>query len=164
MGSFMTYKNVEMLIQALFYLPGFTLHCLSAISPRDKAELSALAPPHQLVFHNGVSEKEYTAILQNAYALVTASKNEGFGLPLIEAMQAGVPVVCSDLKIFHEVAGDGALFFNSENPTQFSKQVLKLEDPAFRTELIKKARQQASNFSWDNSAKELLKAIDTLAE
>lgn len=164
MGSFMPYKNVEMLIHSLFFLPEYQLHCLSPISETRKQELLAQAPPKQLVFHNGVSDDEYEQLLGSAHALVTASKNEGFGLPVIEAMRLGVPVICSDLPIFHEVAGKYALFFEADNQTEFAKQVIRLEDSKLRTALVKHGQEYAKKFNWKTSAKELLRAIKDFTE
>ena len=117
----MPYKNVEVLIKGMAHLsPDFTLHLLSKVLEDRKAELSKLIKPNvNVVFHNGVSDEEYLKLLQGAYCLASASKEEGFGLPIIEAQMIGTPVVCSDMTIFHEVAGNGALFFDYNFP--FSK-------------------------------------------
>jgi glycosyltransferase involved in cell wall biosynthesis len=164
MGWFWAYKNVEMLMQAMFFLPEYTLHCMSPITSKRKKELLALAPPNQVVFHNGVTDKEYAAMLTSAHALVTASIAEGFGLPLVEAMSAGTPVVCSDIPIFHEVAEHGALYFDTNDQTTFAKQVVSLEDPKLRADLIRKGSEQAKQFNWHISAQALLKAMKDLTE
>lgn len=162
MGWFWAYKNVEMLMQAMFFLPEYTLHCMSPITPKRKKELLALAPPNQVVFHNGVTDTEYATMLTSAHALVTASKEEGFGLPLVEAMNAGTPVVCSDIPIFHEVAEGGALYF--ENQTDFAKHIVALENPKLRADLAAKGYVQAKQFNWHSSAQTLLKAMKDLTE
>ena len=164
MGTFMPYKNVETLVSALYFLPEYQLHCLSPIKEKRKQELLALAPPNQVVFHNGVSDKQYTDLLANAHALASASKIEGFGLPIVEAMQQGTPVICSDISIFHEVAGKSALFFPPENQTEFAKQVVRLENEKIRSVLVKRGLEQAKKFNWENSAKELLRAIKEITE
>lgn len=157
MGSFMPYKNVEILIKGMANLPqDYTLHLLSKILDNRKAELSKLIKPGvNVVFHNGISDDDYIKLLQSAYCLASASKEEGFGLPIIEAQMIGTPVVCSDMTIFHEVAGDGALFFNFNSPKEFSEQVLKLENSKFQDELVEKGHKQAEKFSWKQSAKKL---------
>lgn len=162
MGSFMPYKNLETILQALYFLPEYKLHALSKIGDKRKSELLKLAPPKQVVFHNGVSDEKYRELLSSAHALVTASESEGFGLPVIEAMRAGVPVICSDIPIFHEVAGKYALFFNARNQTEFSKQVVKLENQKFREALITHAKKQSKVFNWDDSAKKLLEVVQFL--
>ena len=157
MGSFMPYKNVEVLIKGMANLPSdYTLHLLSKISDERKNELSQLMTPDvNVVFHNGVSDDEYIKLLQSAFCLASGSKEEGFGLPIIEAQMIGTPVVCSDMTIFHEVAGDGALFFDFDSPKQFSNQVLKLNDINFLNSLVEKGHGQADKFSWKQSSKKL---------
>jgi len=157
MGSFMPYKNVETLIKGMNDLPhDFTLHLLSKISDDRKAQLQKLIRPGaRVVFHNGVSDDEYIKLLQGAYCLASASKEEGFGLPIIEAQMVGTPVVCSDMTIFHEVAGDGALFFDYDQPKEFAKQVLKLSDSKFQSDLVVKGHEQAKKFTWKKSAQKL---------
>ena len=164
MGSFMPYKNVEVLIKSMAELPNdFTLHLLSKILDDRKAELSKLIHPDvNVVFHNGVSDYEYIELLQGAYCLASGSKEEGFGLPIIEAQMIGTPVVCSDMTIFHEVAGDGALFFNSDDPKQFADQVRKLEDADFQKQLVAKGKIQAEKFTWKKSAKTLYDILENL--
>jgi glycosyltransferase involved in cell wall biosynthesis len=157
MGAFTPYKNVELLIAALPQLEGYKLHLISRVSPERKAELERnVKDPSQVKFWNGASDEQYAELLDSATALVSASKFEGFGLPLVEAMNRGVPVVCSDIPIFHEVGGDAALYFKTASPAQFAKQVRALEEPEVRAHLIARGRIQAKKFNWDDSAKELL--------
>lgn len=166
MGSFMPYKNVEVLINGMAYLPkDYTLHLLSKVADERKKELSKLIKPGvNVVFHNGVTDDEYISLLQGAYCLASGSKEEGFGLPIIEAQMIGTPVVCSDMTIFHEVAGEGALFFNYDDPEQFAKQVLKLDDKKFHENLIKKGKDQAKKFTWKQSSKTLYNILDKLID
>lgn len=87
MGSFMPYKNVETLIKAMEWLPDRTLHLLSRVAPDRRAELSAQIPRGaQVVFHNGVSDEEYERILADNAVLATASLDEGYGIPVAEAL------------------------------------------------------------------------------
>lgn len=163
MGSFMPYKNVETLILALEFLPNYELHLLSKINPKREKELIETTPKDaRIEFYGGVTDQEYKEILSSAHALVTASKEEGFGLPIIEAMSIGVPVICSDIEIFHEVAGNAGLFFNPDSPEDFAKQVRKLEKKTTRSQMTEKGRAQARKFSWKKSAQELLKTMKAL--
>jgi glycosyltransferase involved in cell wall biosynthesis len=166
MGAFMPYKNVEVLIKGMALLPhDFTLHLLSKCPEERKAELSKLIKPGVKVdFHNGVSDDEYIKLLQGAYCLATASKEEGFGLPIVEAQIIGTPVVCSDMTIFHEVADDGALFFDYNSPEEFASQVKKLDDKKFVSQLVEKGHKQADKFSWKRSAETLYKVCEELVK
>ena len=164
MGSFMDYKNVEVLIDGMAYLPDYELHLLSRIKPERQAQLESrvLSGHGKVVFHNGVSEDEYHRELDQAVALVTGSRDEGFGIPLIESMSRGVPVVVSDIEIFREIGGDVALFFDQENPSDFAAQVKKLESNPMWTERGKASRRHAEQFNWDRSAGDLIEMISKL--
>lgn len=158
MGSFMPYKNVETMIDAMADLPGHTLHLLSRIDPAREAELRARVPAGAtVVFWRGVDDEDYRRLLSRAQALVTASRDEGFGLPIIEAMNSSTPVICSDLEIFREVTGGNALFFDPDSPSAFVAAVRRLgADQDLRSELVTAARTQASGFTWHASACRLL--------
>lgn len=166
MGSFMPYKNVETLIDGMRLLPeDFTLHLLSKITPERKAELEALVPKGKtVIFHNGTSEEEYQKLLARCWCLATASLEEGFGLSITEAQKQGAPVVCTDMDIFHEVARNGALFFDADDPQAFAAQVDKLSDQKLRADLIKKGTKQASTFTWRASAQALVEAAQKITK
>jgi glycosyltransferase involved in cell wall biosynthesis len=165
MGSFMPYKNVETVIAAMGSLPDYTLHLLSRISPARRQELESLVPPEaQVVFHGGVSEEEYEALLREATALVSLSRSEGYGLPLVEAMSLGTPVIASDIPIFREVGGDGARFVDPDSPDEFAAAVRELELPGSWGEASRAAVAQAAKFSWDQSAEALLEAAEEAIE
>jgi glycosyltransferase involved in cell wall biosynthesis len=163
MGSFMPYKNAELLITGMKDLPEYTLHLLSKIAPERKAELKKLIPEGaNIKFWNGISEKDYEKLLAGAWALATASRDEGFGLPIIEAMSFGVPVVCSDTEIFHEVGGNGALYFSPDSPGEFAQKIQQLENTNRRDLQIEQGKAQAKKFNWDVSARTLLDIINKL--
>ncbi|MER6993406.1 glycosyltransferase family 1 protein [Saccharopolyspora hirsuta] len=163
MGSFMPYKNVETLISGMALLPGYRLHLVSRIAPQREAELRAQLPPGaDVVFWRGIGESDYQRLLGRASALVTASRDEGFGLPIIEAMNAGTPVVCSDLEIFHEVTGGHAEFFDPGSSKDFAAAVRRVEDDRVRADLVAAARGQAAEFTWNNSARRLLELMRDL--
>ena len=163
MGSFMPYKNVETLARALHELPGYRLHLLSRISPGDRERFTALAPAHALVIHDGTSEADYLALLETATALVTTSLDEGFGLPLVEAMSLGTPVVVSDIPIFREIGGEAALYAPATDPAAVATAIRALEDPAEWAARSTASRVQAARFSWEHSAKTLLATLEQLA-
>jgi len=163
MGSFMPYKNVDTLARALHELPGYRLHLLSRIPAADRERLTALAPAGALVVHDGTSEADYRAMLTTATALVTASLDEGFGLPLVEAMAVGTPVVVSDIPIFREIGGEAALYAPATDPVAMASAIRRLEDPAEWARRSAASRAQAARFSWDRSASVLLTTLEGLA-
>lgn len=162
MGSFMPYKNVEGVASALHSLPGYRLQLLSKISDADRARIERLAPAGAVEFLNGVSDEEYTELLMKATALVTASFEEGFGIPLIEALAVGTPVACSDIPVFREVGGDAAVYFDPRDPADIARSILTLEDDEVWRRLSALAPGQAALFTWDESARRLLALCHTL--
>ncbi|MHA7269271.1 glycosyltransferase [Arthrobacter sp. HLT1-20] len=157
MGSFMPYKNVETLIRGMAELPDFTLNLLSRITPDRRAELEALVPSGaKVVFHNGVTDAEYDELLLRTTALVTLSKAEGYGLPLVEAMALGTPVVVADTEIFREVGGTAAHYVPADSPAGFAAAVRSLDSHAAWSASSVASVAQAAAFSWDASAQELL--------
>ncbi|MAU33966.1 mannosyltransferase [Candidatus Saccharibacteria bacterium] len=163
MGSFMPYKNVEALIAAMQWLPGKTLHLLSRISPERRRELQALIPKNaDIRFYGGVSDDEYEALLADNALLATASFDEGYGLPIAEALAMGVPVAVSDIPIFHEVAAGGAVYFDPRRPQDIASAIKRLDDTATREEVIQRGSSHMATFTWQASARELLHAIETL--
>ena len=127
------------------------------------ADYRALIPKDaKVVFHGGVSDEEYAKILANDAIMVSASRDEGFGLPLAEALGLGVPAVVSDLPIFHEVAGEGALYFKTNDPKDFADKILQLDDATIRKQLATIGKQHIASFNWENSAKTLLKVIQKI--
>ena len=93
-----------------------------------------------MVVHNGVSDEEYAELLESAHALVTASRAEGYGLPVVEAQAAGCPAVISDIDIFREIAPHAVFAPVTEDPradaSAWVEAVRSLEDDAVRDRVI----------------------------
>ncbi|MET3204819.1 MULTISPECIES: glycosyltransferase family 1 protein [unclassified Arthrobacter] len=160
MGSFMPYKNVETMVAGMSGLPDFTLHLLSRITADRRAELEIMVPPGaKVVFHNGVTDDEYTVLLKRATALVSLSRAEGYGLPLVEAMALGTPVIASDIPIFREVGGDAAAYVDPASPAEFAAAVQKLRDDAHWQQVSRRSVARAREFSWDESAQQLVDVV-----
>jgi glycosyltransferase involved in cell wall biosynthesis len=157
MGSFMPYKNAEVLIEGMTYAPaGYTLHLISRITPERKTELEALVADNvKVVFHNGLSEEDYQELLSGAFAYASGSRAEGFGLPTVEAATLGIPALLADLPISHEVAGEGALYFDPDDPQSFASRLDALTRGDSRARLSRAASKHVARFSWEKSAKVL---------
>lgn len=163
MGSFMPYKNVGVLARAMQDLPGYRLHLLSRVSADDRAELERLAPVGALVFHDGVTDAEYAGLLEQAHALVHASLDEGFGIPLVEAMSVGTPIVVSDIPIFREIGGEAGIYADPHDPVRFAEAVRRLDSPAEWRRRSAASRVQAALFDWDASADVLYEVLRRVA-
>ncbi|MFI8632803.1 glycosyltransferase family 4 protein [Microbacterium sp. NPDC077663] len=162
MGSFMPYKNVETLVAAMRQLPEHTLHLLSRITSERRAELTALAGGASVVFHDGVTDAAYAALLADDAVLVTTSLDEGYGLPVAEALELGVPAVVTDMEIFREVAGDGALYVDPLDPEAVARAVRSLDEPGVRERLVEAGTAHIRTFDWGRSAEILLAAARDL--
>ncbi|QAV69422.1 glycosyltransferase family 1 protein [Salinibacterium sp. UTAS2018] len=160
MGSYMPYKNVGLIARALHDLPGYTLHLMSRVDETTKAQLVSLAPPASLIFHNGASDEVYAETLSRATALVSASRDEGFGLPQVEAMVLGTPVLLSDTEIFREISGAAGGFFSPDDASELVREVKKLEDPATWQARSTAARARSAEFTWKKGAATLHKALE----
>ncbi|MCU1433394.1 MAG: mannosyltransferase [Pseudarthrobacter sp.] len=157
MGSFMPYKNVETMVAGMAGLPDFTLHLLSRITPERRAQLEIMVPAGAtVVFHNGVTDDEYAVLLKRATALVSLSRAEGYGLPLVEAMSLGTPVIASDIPIFREVGGDAASYVEPDSATDFAAAVKTLRDNGHWQDVSRRSVARAAEFSWDESARQLV--------
>lgn len=164
MGSFMPYKNVDLLARALHELPGHRLHLLSRIGEADRQRLLAAAPRDALVVHDGVTDEQYHELLSEAYALVHASRDEGFGIPLVEAMSHGTPVVVSDIPIFAEIAGEAGVLFDPDDPDDAARAIRSLEP---REQWLRHSRlgtERAKDYDWDRSAAVLLGVLQRVVQ
>ena len=101
---------------------------------------------------------------ESAAAFVFPSRYEGFGLPPLEAMACGTPVVTSNVSSLPEVVGDAAVLVNPANVFDIARGIRDvLLDEALRTELIRRGREQASRFSWERTARQMLEIYQEAA-
>lgn len=107
-----------------------------------------------------VSAEELAGLYRGALAVVLPSWYEGFGLPAVEALQAGVPLVCSDLDVLREVAGDAALYVPINRADLWAGQITALcSNPTLREELRRRAAERAKLFDWHRAAEETVQAL-----
>lgn len=107
-----------------------------------------------IVLLDGVDEEDLTALVQGAAALCLVSVSEGFGLPLIEGMAAGVPTIASNVSCLPEVAGGASLLVDPYDVQSIANALQRVvSDEALRVELIEKGKQRAAVFTWESSAR-----------
>jgi glycosyltransferase involved in cell wall biosynthesis len=105
-------------------------------------------------FPGYVSDEELIALYQMATCLVFSSLYEGFGLPVLEAMTAGCPVICSDTSSLPEVAGDAAILVNPLNAQEITTAMQRvLRDEDLREHMARRGCAWASHFSWHETAR-----------
>jgi alpha-1,3-rhamnosyl/mannosyltransferase len=111
-----------------------------------------------------VDNPRLAALYHQAQFVVFPTVYEGFGLPALEAQWAGTPLLCSDLPVLREVAGEGALFVPPQEPAAWAQALLRLSrDEGLRQELSAQGRRHAGQFSWQRSAAETLAVFRRVA-
>ncbi|MBN3872567.1 glycosyltransferase family 1 protein [Nostoc sp. JL33] len=118
---------------------------------------------NQIHHLNYLSNELVALFYSKADVFVYPSHYEGFGLPVLEAMTLGAPVISSNTSSIPEVTGDAAILVDPNNPVQLAEAILKvISDSELRQELINKGKARAKLFSWERTAKETLNAYRTL--
>jgi glycosyltransferase involved in cell wall biosynthesis len=114
-----------------------------------------------VIFTGRLSLEELARVTASAYALTYVSLFEGFGIPLVEAMNCDVPVITSNVTSLPEIAGDAALLVNPESIDSIAEAMEMVTiDAVLRNSMIEKGREQRKKFSWEKSAELLWKAIE----
>jgi glycosyltransferase involved in cell wall biosynthesis len=107
-----------------------------------------------------ISRTELYSLYDRALACVYPSTFEGFGMPVLEALAAGVPLLCSEIPPLREVAGDAALFFDPLSDDELARGLTRIvSDEPLRTKLAAKARERARTFTWERTAQETLDVL-----
>ena len=110
-----------------------------------------------------VSEGEKIWLFKNAKLYVFPSLSEGFGIPPLEAMAYGLPVVASNLTAIPEVCGDAAVYFDPTDKDDIARVILStVDNDKLKKDLIKKGSKRNELFKWEDSAEEVLSVIDSL--
>ena len=117
----------------------------------------------KIIFTGFVPEDHLPILYNSCETFVYPSLYEGFGLPPLEAMCCGTPVITSNVTSIPEVVGNGGLLINPNNIDELSTSLEKtLVDTLFRKNLKKKALERASIYSWENTAKNTLKVYNSI--
>lgn len=163
-GNAYPHKNLEKLIEA-FEIVSAKLNGLNLVLVgkedyfygRLKKQVSDGSKISRIVFPGFVSDKDLGVVYAQALQYVFPSLYEGFGLPPLEAMQVGVPVVCSDATCLPEILGSSALFFEAKKEGAMAEAILKVaNDKQLQAELVAKGFAQVKKYSWEKMARETL--------
>jgi len=156
-ANFWKHKNHEMLLTA------FGIACEQGLAANIKLVCTGAAVARQpwleeaaekmqlggrVLFPGFLTDQEISELLVNSKGILFPSLYEGFGLPVIEAMAAGIPVACSDLTALPEIAAEAALFFNPRIPTEIAAAIIALDtDVELRNKLINAGKVRATMFA-----------------
>ena len=113
-------------------------------------------------FTGEISDSELIAFYRGATALVLPSLYEGFGLPLLEAMQLGCPVLASTAGSLPEIGGDAALYFDPRNPASLASRLLEIQDDTVLDTLRKSGHARISQFSYAKCAAQTAEVLNRL--
>jgi glycosyltransferase involved in cell wall biosynthesis len=113
-----------------------------------------------VIFTGRVEDDQLNDLLGSALALIFVPTFEGFGIPIIEAMQCGVPVICSNTTSMPEVAGKAALMVDPFDVSSIRDAMKKIyTDKELRSRLITAGMLRAQDFTWERSAQDLWNSI-----
>jgi glycosyltransferase involved in cell wall biosynthesis len=108
-----------------------------------------------------IPREELYELYRRAYAFVYPSKFEGFGMPVLEALAAGIPLACSDIEPIKSLAGDGALLFRPEGDIAGALRLV-VEDEELRVRLTAAGPMQAADFTWERAARRTLEVLSAV--
>jgi mannosyltransferase len=156
------YKNFKLILEAMSFLPDIELHCVGG-GEINADELEAV--PYSVacrVKHLGfVTDDELNIIYNRALCLAYPSSYEGFGIPVIEAMSAGCPVVCTDCKAVLEVGREALTVAYDNNPESMANAILSTTSFE-RLSLIQKGISVSHDFSWEKTHRQTLDVYRSL--
>ena len=164
-------KNIPRLLAALAILnnelPENLKLVLAGHIPCKGASLKRLVDSLDLgkrvIFTGYLPDEELVLLLQHATVFVFPSLYEGFGIPVLEAMAAGVPVACSNAASLPEVAGEAALLFDPLAVDEIAMTIRRLiNEPNLRAELARRGYQNVARFSWKTTAEKTLQVYEIL--
>lgn len=166
-GTIQPRKNLARLVEAFGRLPG-DLDGIDLVLAGKTGWLAdeiyqtvhRLGLEQRVRFPGYVPQEDLAALHSAAECFVMPSLYEGFGLPVLEAMACGTPVICSNAGSLPEVAGDAALQFAATDVEGLASALVRLlRDPALRQDLSARGHQRMALFSWKRSAREVLAVL-----
>jgi glycosyltransferase involved in cell wall biosynthesis len=166
LGQWKAYKNLPMLLEAFKLVrsthPNAQL-VIAGDDPRhpEVRQLAAGLPEDSVVLPGRLPESAVPDLYRGAAVVVLPSKAEGFGLPVIEAMACGVPVICSDLPVLRELADGVATFCDPADPAAFARAIAQILDAPSTTRARQLGIERAQRFTWERSARQTVEAYES---
>lgn len=166
-GKRVKYKNFESALLGFYESrltkQGFSMICVgSEFSDDEYQYLNKLGLKKSILAIENVTNRELIYLYQNSYALVYPSLYEGFGLPPLEAMNCGCPVIASNTSSIPEVVGDAGILINPQDTKAIASALEILLCEEIRNNYIKKGFERAKLFNWDKAAEEYIQIYRSL--
>lgn len=151
------YKNFPLAVDVCAALPGYSLAVVGGgpVSKADEAILDKRIPGRFKLF-GPLSNADLNVMYNNAHCLLYPSSYEGFGLPLLEAMKAGCPVVASNASSLPEVVGDAGFLVGGFHPDEYAAGIREIENSVVREAVVQKGLRRAAEFSFDRCFEETM--------
>ncbi|MEW6455366.1 MAG: glycosyltransferase family 1 protein [Acidobacteriota bacterium] len=168
-GNIKKHKNLETLIKAYSKLEKSFPHKLMIVGGNPYRELVKIVDElnlnEKVIFKGYVSESELISLYEQASLFIFPSLYEGFGIPPLEAMAMGIPVLSSNFSSLPEILKDGAIYFNPLDENElFEKAKELLSNEMQKEKLIKKGKEIAKEYSWKNNALKTLKLYEIIGK
>ncbi|MBC7945272.1 MAG: glycosyltransferase family 4 protein [Burkholderiales bacterium] len=168
-GSLHPRKNINGLVQAFDRFKSASGSALKLLivganywsDAASEAGFGRLQHKIDVIFTGRLAQQELFSVFASALAMTYVPYFEGFGIPLLEAMNCDVPVVTSNVTSMPEIAGDAAIFVDPNSVEAIAAAMQRLaSDPQLRATLIAKGRIRTEQFSWDRSARLLWQSVE----
>lgn len=172
-GRGYSYKNFDLLLDTFIdkkYFLRFDLLLVGGekeLTPTQKEKIKNTLQPGSeqgsWLLQEFCDDEKLTQLYRNASVFIYPSRYEGFGIPPLEAMAAGCPVIACNISSLPEVVGDAGLLFDPDNPKDLGNKIENIiNDKALAASLVEKGKLRAKRFTWDAMAEKVYKAYLTL--
>ncbi len=171
-GTVQPRKNLLRLIRAMKKIENLKLVVVGKIRGKGKQgwmnekileEPKKLGIEEKIIFTDYVPPQELPYLITGSKAFILPSLWEGFGIPVVEAMATGTPVITSNVSSLPEVVGDAGLLVNPRSETQIEQAIrLLVSDKKLHLRLSKRALEQSKKFSWTEMAKQVIKVLESV--
>ncbi len=132
--------------------------------PEVKHKALDIKHNNRVVFTGPVDDAELRALYKGAYAFTTASLHEGFGLPGVEALSFGLPLLVSNIPVFNEIYDNAAIYFDPLNPEDIAEKMnLLVRDSQFYRQIQEKSFNRSLQFDWNKAAGETLEVYKAVS-
>lgn len=163
LGGFQKHKNVDRVISAFLKFRKNSKSNLVIVGkggPKLNSKKDVEFRKNGIIYKGIVSSSKLKGLYKNALALIYPSLFEGFGLPILEAMSAGIPVITSNRSAMPEVAGNAALLINPESEDEILDAMRKSQDLNTKEFLRSQGFKNLERFNWANTATKTLKVYE----